>query len=147
MIENESVAENLLMQEVQYLQQCIAHVIGIFVDYDLYKSSEQFIKDLEYNIWPILPPRMYILPKVAHLLHQMPWAGSIASVEIVTENLDTYNEFIEAVHHEHMCLMHFKSDCNIYIWFGKKMTKQFEDNSTIFAIPTDRTDRTFLTGV
>nr|XP_036233420.1 protein bride of sevenless isoform X1 [Bactrocera oleae]XP_036233421.1 protein bride of sevenless isoform X1 [Bactrocera oleae]XP_036233422.1 protein bride of sevenless isoform X1 [Bactrocera oleae] len=145
LIEDESVAENLLMQEVQYLQQCIAHAIGIFVDYDLYKNSEQFIKDLEYNIWPILPSRMYILPKVAHLLHQMPWAGSIASVEIVTENLDTYNEFIEAVRHEHMCLMHFKSDSNIYILFGNKLTRHFEDNSTIFAITTDHTDRTFLT--
>uniref|UniRef100_W8BVD3 Protein bride of sevenless n=1 Tax=Ceratitis capitata TaxID=7213 RepID=W8BVD3_CERCA len=144
-VEDESVAENLLMQEVQYLQQCITQAIGIFVDYDIYQNSEQFIKDLEYNIWPILSPRIYLFPKVAHLLHQMPWSENIASVEIFTENLDIYNEFIEAVRHERMCLMHFKSNKNIYILFGDKMTHHFEENGTIFAVSTDRTDRTLIT--
>lgn len=134
------------MQEVQYLQQCITQAIGIFVDYDIYQNSEQFIKDLEYNIWPILSPRIYLFPKVAHLLHQMPWSENIASVEIFTENLDIYNEFIEAVRHERMCLMHFKSNKNIYILFGDKMTHHFEENGTIFAVSTDRTDRTLITG-
>ncbi|XP_036341910.1 protein bride of sevenless-like [Rhagoletis pomonella] len=144
LIEDETIAENLLMQEVQYLQQCITHAIGIFVDHDVYKSSEQIIKDLEYNIWPILSPHVYLFPKVAHLLHQMPWGESIASVEILTENLATYNEFMEAIRHEQMCLMHFKSDKNVYILFGNKMAHHFEENGTIFAVPTDRAYRTFI---
>ncbi|XP_067633336.1 protein bride of sevenless [Eurosta solidaginis] len=143
-IEDDSLAENLLIQEVQYLQQCITHAIGIFVDYDIYKNSEQIIKELEYNIWSMVSPRIYLLPKVAHLLHQMPWEENIASVEILTENLETYNEFMEAVRHEHMCLMHFKSHKNIYILFGKKMASHFEENGTIFAVLTDSSDRNFI---
>ncbi|EDW84930.1 uncharacterized protein Dwil_GK12877 [Drosophila willistoni] len=143
-IENEASTENLLLQEVQYLQQCTQYSMGIFMDFDLYKHLESTIKDLEYNIWPIAGTRGHIFPKVAHLLHQMPWGEKIASVEIVTENLEMYNDFMEAARQEHMCLMHFKSDENVYILFGNKMANHFKENGTIFSVPTERTDEEFL---
>ncbi|XP_030374240.1 protein bride of sevenless [Scaptodrosophila lebanonensis] len=143
-IDNENLAENLLIQEVQFLQQCTRHALGIFVDFDLYKRMEDIIKELEYNIWPIPSTRALLFPKVAHLLHQMPWGEKIASVEILTENLEIYNDFMEAVRHEHMCLMHFKSEENIYIFIGNKLANQFIENGTIFAVPTERTDRDFV---
>ncbi|XP_037956782.1 protein bride of sevenless-like [Teleopsis dalmanni] len=144
-VQSESLAENLLIQEVEYLQQCVRHAIGIFIDFDLYKSMEDTIKVLEYNIWPIPKTRAFLFPRVAHLLYQMPWGEKIASVEIVTENLEIYNDFMEAVRHEHMCLMHFKSEYNIYILFGNKMANNFKENGTVFAVPTERTDRDFIT--
>ncbi|BFF88778.1 protein bride of sevenless [Drosophila madeirensis] len=146
-IDNDSLAESILLQEVQYLQQCTQYSMGIFMDYELYKQLESIIKDLEYNIWPIPDTRAFLFPKVAHLLHQMPWGEKIASVEIATENLDMYNEFMEAARQEHMCLMHFKSDDNVYILFGNKMASQFKENGTLFAVPTDRTDVEFLAGL
>ncbi|XP_015037679.2 protein bride of sevenless [Drosophila pseudoobscura] len=143
-IDNDSLAESILLQEVQYLQQCTQYSMGIFMDFELYKQLESVIKDLEYNIWPISATRAYLFPKVAHLLHQMPWGEKIASVEIATENLEMYNEFMEAARQEHMCLMHFKSDDNVYILFGNKMASHFKENGTLFAVPTDRTDDEFL---
>ncbi|XP_041450903.1 protein bride of sevenless [Drosophila obscura] len=143
-IDNVSLAESILLQEVQYLQQCTQYSLGIFMDYELYKQLESIIKDLEYNIWPIPGTRSYLFPKVAHLLHQMPWGDKIASVEIATENLEMYNEFMEAARQEHMCLMHFKSEDNVYILFGNKMASHFKENGTLFAVPTDRTDAEFL---
>ncbi|SPP89593.1 protein bride of sevenless [Drosophila guanche] len=143
-IDNDSLAESILLQEVQYLQQCIQYSMGIFTDYELYKQLESIIKDLEYNIWPIPDTHAFLFPKVAHLLHQMPWGEKIASVEIASENLDMYNEFMEAARQEHMCLMHFKSDDNVYILFGNKMASHFKENGTLFAVPTGRTDIEFL---
>ncbi|XP_060648821.1 protein bride of sevenless [Drosophila nasuta] len=143
-VENASLAENLLIQEVQYLQQCTTYSIGIFMDYDLYKRLESIIHDLEYNVWPIPTTRSYLFPKVAHLLHQMPWGEKIASVEIITETLDVYNEFMDAARQEHMCLMHFKSDDNVYILFGNKMANHFKENGTVFVVPTERAEQAFL---
>ncbi|EDV42904.1 uncharacterized protein Dana_GF16791 [Drosophila ananassae] len=143
-IDNSSLAENILLQEVQYLQQCTTYAMGIFMDFDLYKQLESVIKDLEYNIWPIPGTRAHLFPKVAHLLHQMPWGEKIASVEIATETLEMYNDFMEAARQEHMCLMHFKSEENVYILFGNKVASHFKENGTIFAVPTDRTDDEFL---
>lgn len=140
------MAENLLIQEVQFLQQCTTYSMGIFVDWELYKQLESVIKDLEYNIWPIPGTRAHLFPKVAHLLHQMPWGEKIASVEIATETLEMYNEFMEAARQEHMCLMHFKSDDNVYIMFGNKLASHFKENGTLFSVPTDRTDDEFLAG-
>jgi len=120
--------------------------MGIFVDWELYKQLESVIKDLEYNIWPIPGTRAHLFPKVAHLLHQMPWGEKIASVEIATETLEMYNEFMEAARQEHMCLMHFKSDDNVYIMFGNKLASHFKENGTLFSVPTDRTDDEFLAG-
>lgn len=116
------------------------------MDFDLYKQLESVIKDLEYNIWPIPSTRAHLFPKVAHLLHQMPWGEKIASVEIATETLEMYNDFMEAARQEHMCLMHFKSEDNVYILFGNKVASHFKENGTIFAVPTDRTDDEFLAG-
>ncbi|KAH8259115.1 hypothetical protein KR026_008755, partial [Drosophila bipectinata] len=45
-IENSSLAENILLQEVQYLQQCTTYAMGIFMDFELYKQLESVIKDL-----------------------------------------------------------------------------------------------------
>nr|XP_044251403.1 protein bride of sevenless [Drosophila takahashii] len=143
-IDNASLAENLLLQEVQFLQQCTKYSLGIFLDWELYKQLEPVIKDLEYNIWPIPGTRAHLFPKVAHLLHQMPWGEKIASVEIATETLEMYNEFMEAARQEHMCLMHFKSDENVYIMFGNKLASHFKENGTLFSVPTDRTDDDFL---
>ncbi|XP_017026853.1 protein bride of sevenless [Drosophila kikkawai] len=143
-IDNNSLAENILLQEVQFMQQCTDFSMGIFIDLDLYKQLESVIKDLEYNIWPIPGTRDHLFPKVAHLLHQMPWGEKIASVEIATETLDMYNDFMEAARQEHMCLMHFKSDENVYILFGNKVASHFKENGTLFAVPTDRTDDEFL---
>ncbi|KAH8277029.1 hypothetical protein KR026_004124, partial [Drosophila bipectinata] len=143
-IENSSLAENILLQEVQYLQQCTTYAMGIFMDFELYKQLESVIKDLEYNIWPIPGTRAHLFPKVAHLLHQMPWGEKIASVEIATETLEMYNDFMDAARQEHMCLMHFKSEENVYILFGNKVASHFKENGTIFAVPTDRTDDEFL---
>ncbi|XP_030565284.1 protein bride of sevenless [Drosophila novamexicana] len=143
-VDNASLAENLLIQEVQYLQQCTQYSMGIFIDFDLYKRLESIIRDLEYNVWPIPSARAHLFPKVAHLLHQMPWGEKIASVEIVTETLDIYNEFMDAARQEHMCLMHFKSDDNVYILFGNKMASHFKENGTVFAVPTERTEHIFL---
>ncbi|XP_017102291.2 protein bride of sevenless [Drosophila bipectinata] len=143
-VENSSLAENILLQEVQYLQQCTTYAMGIFMDFELYKQLESVIKDLEYNIWPIPGTRAHLFPKVAHLLHQMPWGEKIASVEIATETLEMYNDFMEAARQEHMCLMHFKSEENVYILFGNKVASHFKENGTIFAVPTDRTDDEFL---
>ncbi|ALC46752.1 boss [Drosophila busckii] len=143
-VDNASLAENLLIQEVQYLQQCTQYALGIFLDHDLYLRLDSIIKDLEYNVWPIAPTRGQLFPKVAHLLHQMPWGEKIASVEIVSETLDIYNEFMDAARQEHMCLMHFKSDDNVYIIFGNKMANHFKENGTVFAVPTERTERAFL---
>lgn len=145
-MDNASLAENLLIQEVQYLQQCTQYSMGIFIDFDLYKRLESIIRDLEYNVWPIPSARAHLFPKVAHLLHQMPWGEKIASVEIVTETLDIYNEFMDAARQEHMCLMHFKSDDNVYILFGNKMASHFKENGTVFAVPTERTEHIFLEG-
>ncbi|XP_073840014.1 G protein coupled receptor bride of sevenless isoform X2 [Musca autumnalis] len=143
-IHSDHLLENILLQEIKYQQQCINHPIGIFIDYDYYKELESLIKDLEYNIWPIPSIRQDLFPKVAHLLHQMPWGDHIASVEILTENLNVYNDFMEATRKEQMCLMHFKSDNNIYILFGNKMLSHFKENGTIFAVPTERVERLFL---
>lgn len=120
--------------------------MGIFIDFDYYMRLESFISELEYNIWPIPSTRDDIFPKVAHLLHQMPWGDKIASVEILTENLDVYNDFMDAARKEQMCLMHFKSDHNIYILFGNKMASHFKENGTVFAVPTERMDRHFILG-
>ncbi|KAH8417104.1 hypothetical protein KR222_003254, partial [Zaprionus bogoriensis] len=143
-VDNENVAENLLIQEVQYLQQCTQYSIGLFLDYDLYKYLESNIRKLGYNVWPIPAARSHLFPKVAHLLHQMPWGEKIASVEIATDTLDIYNEFMEAARLEHMCLMHFKSDDNVYILFGNKIDNHFKENSTIFVVPMERMDPNFL---
>jgi len=43
-IDNASLAESLLLQEVQYLQQCTAYSLGIFLDWELYKPLESVIK-------------------------------------------------------------------------------------------------------
>ncbi|KAH8294611.1 hypothetical protein KR018_000251, partial [Drosophila ironensis] len=143
-IDNTSLAENILLQEVQYMQQCTLNAMGIFIDFELYKQMESVIRDLEYNIWPIPGVRTHLFPKVAHLLHQMPWGDKIASVEIATENLEMYNDFMEATRHEHMCLMHFKSDDNVYILFGNKVASHFKENGTIFVVATERTHDDFL---
>lgn len=145
-MDNASLAENLLIQEVQYLQQCAQYSMGLFLDHDLYKLLESIIRDLEYNVWPIPATRAHLFPKVAHLLHQMPWGEKIASVEIVTDSLDIYNEFMEAARLEHMCLMHFKSDDNVYILFGNRMANHFKENGTVFVVATERTDPIFLEG-
>lgn len=145
-MDNASLAENLLIQEVQYLQQCTQYSMGIFLDFDLYRRLEPIIRDLEYNVWPIPSTRTHLFPKVAHLLHQMPWGEKTASVEIVTETLDIYNEFMDAARQEHMCLMHFKSDDNVYILFGNKMANHFKENGTVFAVPIERADQSFLEG-
>lgn len=145
-VDNASLAENLLIQEVQYLQQCTQYSMGLFLDHDLYKLLESIIRDLEYNVWPIPATRAHLFPKVAHLLHQMPWGEKIASVEIVTDSLDIYNEFMEAARQEHMCLMHFKSDDNVYILFGNRMANHFKENGTVFVVATERTDPIFLEG-
>ncbi|TMW52308.1 hypothetical protein DOY81_002641 [Sarcophaga bullata] len=143
-IDNDNMVENLLLQEVEYQQQCLNHVIGIFIDFDYFNMLEDVIKELDYNIWPIPSIRADIFPKVAHLLYQMPWGDQIASVEILTENLNVYNDFMDAVRAEHMCLMHFKSTTNIYILFGNKMASHFKENGTVFAVPTERMDRHFI---
>lgn len=145
-IDNTMNAESLLLQEVQYHQECVLQAIGIFLDYDLYKLLERTIKDLEYNIWIIPSAHSWIFPKVAHLLNQMPWGDKIASVEIQTENLKLYNEFMDAVRREHMCLMHFKSDENIYIIFGSQLAHEFKENGTIFAVSVDRSNKAFIAG-
>lgn len=128
------------------MQQCITHAIGIFIDRNTFDSLKEIITELEYNIWPIPTPRAFLLPKAAHLLQQMPWGDKIASVEILTEELEVYNEFMEAVRKQDMCLMHFKSTDNVYILFGNKMANHFDENGTIFAVPTERTDREFIAG-
>ncbi|KAL9895134.1 G protein coupled receptor bride of sevenless isoform 1-T1 [Glossina fuscipes fuscipes] len=143
-LDGEQSAQNLLLQEIQYQQQCLTHSLGIFIDYDYFKMMAEFIKELEYRIWPISSIREDIFPKVAHLLYQMPWGDQIASVEILSETLQIYNDFTDAVRREHMCLMHFKSDNNIYILFGNKMAMNFKENGTIFAVPTERTERGFI---
>lgn len=145
-IDNDNLVENLLLQEVEYQQQCISHPVGIFIDFDYYNMLDSVIRELDYNIWPIPSIRADIFPKVAHLLYQMPWGDQIASVEILTENLNVYNDFMDAVRLEHMCLMHFKSDINIYILFGNKMASNFKENGTLFAVPTERMDRHFVIG-
>ncbi|XP_075145587.1 G protein coupled receptor bride of sevenless [Haematobia irritans] len=143
-LDADHIAENILLQEIKYQQHCTSHPLGIFIDIDYYVMMEDFIDDLEYNIWPIPSPRADLFPKVAHLLHQMPWGDTLASVEILTENLEIYNAFMDATRKEHMCLMHFKSDHNIYILFGEKMASHFKENGTVFAVPTERTDRHFI---
>lgn len=145
-LSSDHLLENVLLQEIKYQQQCLTHAIGIFIDYDYYKELESLISDLEYNIWPIPSIRLDLFPKVAHLLHQMPWGDKIASVEILTENLNVYNDFMDATRKEEMCLMHFKSDNNIYILFGNKMVSHFKENGTIFAVPTERVERHFILG-
>lgn len=145
-LDGEQSAQNILLQEIQYQQQCLTHSLGIFIDYDYFKVMAEFIKELEYRVWPIPSVREDIFPKVAHLLYQMPWGDQIASVEILSETLQIYNDFTDAVRREHMCLMHFKSDNNVYILFGNKMATNFKENGTIFAVPTERTDRGFIAG-
>ncbi|KAI8129733.1 Protein bride of sevenless [Lucilia cuprina] len=143
-IDSDRLVENLLLQEVEYQQQCLTHAVGIFIDFDYYNMLGDVIKELDYFIWPIPSTRADIFPKVAHLLYQMPWGDQIASVEILTENLNVYNDFMDAVRSEHMCLMHFKSDSNIYILFGNKLASHFKENGTVFAVPTERMDRHFI---
>lgn len=146
-IKDSEVAENILLQEVQYLQQCVEHSIGIFMDNDIFTILEHIIDDLEFNIWPIPSARSLVFPKVAHLLYQMPWGENIASVEILAENLDVYNDFMDAARKEHLCLMHFRSPNNIYVVFGNKMITNFHENGTIFAIPNSRTTKQFISGL
>ncbi|XP_055851315.1 protein bride of sevenless [Episyrphus balteatus] len=146
-IKDSELAENILLQEVQYLQQCVDHSIGLFIDVDIYNILEHVIDDLEYYIWPIPSARGLVFPKVAHLLYQMPWGEKIASVEILAENLNVYNDFMDAARKEHLCLMHFRSSDNIYIVFGNKMITNFHENGTIFVIPNGRTTKSFIAGL
>lgn len=141
------MAENILLQEVQYLQQCVEHSIGLFMDLDIYNMLKHVIEDLEYYIWPIPSARSLVFPKAVHLLYQMPWIEKIASVEILAENLDIYNDFMDAARKEHLCLMHFRSPDNIYIIFGNKLIKNFHENGTIFFIPIGRTTNSFIKGL
>lgn len=143
-IQNTDLAQNILIQEVQYLQQCVEHSIGLFIDIDIYNVLKHVIDDLEFYIWPISSARSLVFPKVAHLLYQMPWGENIASVEIISESLDVYNDFMDAARKEHLCLMHFRSSDNIYIVFGNKMITNFHENGTIFGIPNGRTTKSFI---
>ena len=145
-LNNILIPENILLQEVEYLQLCTEHPIGVFIDFDVYGLLERVINDLEYNIWPIPSTRHYIFPKVAHLLYQMPWNEKTASVEILAENLNVYNDFMDAARIEHLCLMHFRSNNNIYMFLGNKMVSKFQENGTIFVVPTGRTDKSFIAG-
>lgn len=131
---------------MEYLNDCVTYPLGIFIDKELYERVEDLILDLGYNIWPLPSSRTLLFEKATSLLYSMPWTNKTASVEILAENPDDYNEFMEAARNQHLCLMYFRTRDNIYLVIGNKLIANFKENGTIFVIPTGRTDKSFIAG-
>ncbi|KAJ6648078.1 Protein bride of sevenless [Pseudolycoriella hygida] len=130
--------KNLLIDEVQYLEQCVQNPVGILVSSNLWPIVVDIVADIEYNIWQIPSTSQISFPSIAHLLYEYPWTKmEVPSIELKAENAEIANEFLSFAMKEHLCLTMMPGEENVYLILGNNMLldDSFDENGTIFAIP------------
>lgn len=130
--------KDLIVEEVQYLEQCVSNPIGILVSNGLWPIIADIVADLEYNIWKMPSPSQILFPSIAHLLYEFPWKiSNNPSVQLKAETAEIANEFLESAVNEHLCLTLMPSEVNTYIILGNEVLKDdsLDENGTIFAVP------------
>lgn len=140
--------KDLIIDEVQYLEQCVSNPIGILVSNSLWPIIVDIVADIEYNIWKMPSSSQILFPSIAHLLYEFPWKNSeIPSVELKAETAEIANEFLATAINEHLCLAVMPSEENIYLILGNDVLRDdsFDENGTIFAIPMYTAD-SFIKG-
>ncbi|XP_037030958.1 protein bride of sevenless [Bradysia coprophila] len=128
----------LIVDEVQYLEQCVLHPIGIFVSSSLWPIIEAIAAEIEYNIWEMPSSSQILFPSIAHLLYEFPWKNNeIPSVELKAETSEIANEFLQSARNEHLCLKLMPNVENVYLLLGNDvlLDDSLDENGTIFAIP------------
>lgn len=126
---------DILLEEVEYLQNCVEHPIGIFIDDDIYKDIKKIIDDLDYNVWPLQSSRKLSYQRFALLMQQLPWNDKLNSVEIRPDDeVEDFRDFMDAVKEEKICLMHFKSSSTLYVLLNDESIKEFKEEGQVFAV-------------
>lgn len=146
MIENEKL-EEIILDEVDYLQNCVEHPIGIFIENQFFKNIETLIEDLDYNIWPLKSNRKLPFQRYSLLMEQLPWNDNLGSVEIRPDD-DVWNfkDFINAVEEKNICLMHFKSQSTLYVLLNQDTVRNFKDEGHIFVVLEGNMDEQLIKG-
>lgn len=137
----------IVLDEIDYLQNCVEHPIGIFVDGDLYRDITKVIEDLDYNIWPVKSNRKLSFQRYSLLMQQLPWNDKLGSVEIrPDDDVETFRDFIGAVVQEQICLMHFKSPSTLYVLLNHDTIKTFKEEGHVFVISEGNMEEGFMKG-
>lgn len=119
---------DILLEEVNYLQNCVELPIGIFVENYIFKDLTKVIEDLDYNIWPIKSSRKLSFQRYSLLMQQLPWNDKLESVEIIPdEDVEDFRDFMAAVKEEKICLMHFKSTRTLYVLLNHESVRDFKE--------------------
>lgn len=146
-INNKEMVAEILLEEVEYLQNCVEHPIGIFVDNDIYKDITKVIDELDYNIWPIQSSRKLSFQRYSLIMQQLPWNDKLGSVEIrPDDDVEEFRDFMNAVKQEQICLMHFKSPSTLYVLLNEEAKKDFKEDGPVFVVLDGSLEKEFVKG-
>lgn len=146
------MSREILLQEVQYHQQCIKNSMSILITDDLWSSLVDIIEDIEFKIWKLPTTSSLIFPKIGHLLYELPMDRPIRSMAIKSSSSpDKSSEFRTAAQQEHLCLNtpidgHNGSDFVIVIGDELETINFNETDLSFIAIPLKKTDYSFVNG-
>lgn len=145
--------EELLRWEMRYKEQCLPHVLGVYIDYDYFVSLEKSTVSLYgHRLWPLESGRQSLFAQIARILYEMPWSEQLSSMEILTTNTQAHDELLSAMRMEHICPMHFANNHSIRFILAQDKypgDEGIESNTdgSIFVVPLISLNNTFLSGL
>lgn len=135
-----STINNVLLNEVQFLQECASNPIAILVADELWPNVVSMANEIDYQIWKLPGSHSVLFPKIAHILYQLPWKQTDLAIDIKSDDLELEMAFLEASRREQLCLINdHDGKANVRVALGRAIqtaVDQSKDQSFVtFAVP------------
>lgn len=152
-LKNNDNIQEILLQEVQFQQQCTNNSLGILISDELWQDIEFIVDDLEYDIWKLESIANILFPMVSHLLYELPWNGKMDVIDVRASTFEMQHAFLNVAKSEHMCLRtkknrKFAAEHRIArILIGIEMLNSIEnigESGAIFAVPLTSSDDNYI---
>lgn len=149
-VNDRSIVHSLLLNEVQYQQECATNPIAILVMDELWPYVVDMANEIEYTIWRLPASSTVLFPKIAHILYELPWNKDVAhAIDVHSVNdVDLEMAFIEAARREQLCLVRDleRHQPNIRVALGKAMQSSATrvNDAVTIAVPLVSEDLTHI---
>lgn len=140
-----STVHDLLLNEVQYLQECSKNPLAILVVDELWSNVVTMANDIDYNIWKLAASSTVLFPKIAHILYELPWKQADQAIDVKSDNVELELAFLEASRNEQLC---FSNDLermpNIRVALGSEIQKSVDQDNHFLTIAVPLVTEDFM---